>query len=76
MKRKHKTVLTLLELIKLLKSGRHQVLSKVSSRYIPSLRKLDEEANKFYARKDDLHEAAQYALRLTLTTLDILSKFH
>ena len=69
-KRKHKTVLTLSELNKLLKSGRHNMLSRLSSLSISSLRKLDEEANKFYDRKHDLYEAAlltrcytQHALR-------------
>ena len=46
-KRKHKTVLTLSELNKLLKFGRHNMLSRLSSLSISSLRKLDEEANKF-----------------------------
>ena len=50
-KRKHKTILSLSELNILLKSGRHQVLSKLSSLSISSLRKLDEQANKFYDRK-------------------------
>ena len=34
------------------------MLSKLSSLSISSLRKLDEEANKFYDRKHDLYEAA------------------
>ena len=69
-KRKHKTVLTLLELNKLLKFGRHNMLSRLSSLSISSLRILDENANKFYDRKHDLYEAAlltrcytQHALR-------------
>ena len=50
LKRKHKnkTFWTLTDLWKILKSGRHQMLSKLSSLSIASLRKLDEEANKFY----------------------------
>ena len=46
------------------------MLSKLSSLSISSLRKLNEEAIKFYNRKDDLYEAAllarcyiQHALR-------------
>ena len=46
------------------------MLSRLSSLSISSLRKLDEEANKFYDRKHDLYEAAlliscytQHALR-------------
>ena len=46
------------------------MLSKLASLYISSLRKLDDEANKFYDRKHDLYEAAlltrcytQHALR-------------
>ena len=34
------------------------MLSKLASLSISSLRKLDDEANKFYDRKHDLHEAA------------------
>ena len=52
------------------KSGRHQMLSKLSSLSITSLRKLDEEDNKFYDRKHDLYHTAlltrcytQHALR-------------
>ena len=63
----HKTVLSFFDLNILLNSGRHQMLSKLS---ISSLRKLDDEANKFYDRKHDLYEAAlltrchtQHALR-------------
>ena len=41
-KRKHKTILSLSELHILLKSGRHQMLSKLSSLSVSSLRKLDE----------------------------------
>ena len=69
-KRKHKTVLSLFDLNILLNSGRHQMLSKLVSLSISSLRKLDDEANKFYDRKHDLYEAAlltrcytQHALR-------------
>ena len=69
-KRKHKTVLSLFDLNILLNSGRHQMLSKLASLSISSLRKLDDEANKFYDRKHDLYEAAlltrcytQHALR-------------
>ena len=46
------------------------MLSKLVSLSVSSLRKLDDEANKFYDRKHDLYEAAlltrcytQYALR-------------
>ena len=42
----------------LLNSGRHQMLSKLASLSISSLRKLDDKANKFYDRKHDLYEAA------------------
>ena len=45
-RRKHEIILNLSELNILLKSGRHQVLSKLSSLSISSLRRLDEEANK------------------------------
>ena len=60
LKRKHiiKTFRTLADLCKILKSGRHQMLSKHSSLSIASLRKLDEEANKFYDRKHDFYQAA------------------
>ena len=47
-KHKNKTFWTLTDLWKILKSVRHQMLSKLSSLNIASLRKLDEEANKFY----------------------------
>ena len=57
-KQKNKTFWTLTELWKILKSGHHQMLSKLSSLNIASLRKLDEEANKFYDRKRDLYHAA------------------
>ena len=57
-KRKHKTVLSLFDLKILLNSGRHQMLSKLASLSVSSLRKLDDEANKFYDRKHDLYEAA------------------
>ena len=72
LKRKHKnkTFWTLTYLWKILKSGRHQMLSKISSLSIASLRKLDEEANKFYDGKHDLYHTAlltrcytQHALR-------------
>ena len=53
-KRKHKTVLTLFDLNIVLNFGRHQMLSKLASLSISSLRKLDDEANKFYDRKHDL----------------------
>ena len=46
------------------------MLSKLASLSVSSLRKLDDEANKFYDRKHDLYEAAlltrcytQHALR-------------
>ena len=60
LKRKHKnkTFWTLADLCKILKSGRHQMLSKLSSLSIASLRKLDEEANKFYDRKHDFYQTA------------------
>ena len=70
LKRKHrnKTFWTL-DLRKILKSGLHQMLSKLSSLSIASLHKLDE-ANKFYDRKHDLYHTAlltrcytQHALR-------------
>ena len=57
-KRKHKTVLSLFDLNILLYSGRHQMLSKLASLSISSLRKLDDEANKFYDREHDLYEAS------------------
>ena len=57
-KRKHKTALSLFDLNILLNSGRHQMLSKLASLSISSLRKLHDEANKFYDRKYDLYEAA------------------
>ena len=70
LKRKHKTVLSLFDLNILLNSGRHQMLSKLASLPVSSLRKLDDEANKFYDRKHNLYEAAlltrcytQHALR-------------
>ena len=69
-KRKRKTVLSLFNLNILLNSGRHQMISKLASQSISSLRKLHDEANKFYDRKPDLYEAAlltrcytQHALR-------------
>ena len=72
LKRKHKnkTFWTLTDLWKILKSGRHQMLSNLSSLSIASLRKLDEEVNKFYNSKHDLYHTAlltrcytQHALR-------------
>ena len=72
LKRKHKnkTFWTLKDLWKILKSGRHQLLSKLSSLSIASLHKLDEEPNKFYDRKHDFYHTAlltqcntQHALR-------------
>ena len=51
-KRKHKTVLSLFDLNILLNSGCHQMLSKLASLSISSLRKLDD------YRKHDLYEAA------------------
>ena len=56
-KRKHKTVLSLFDLNIFLNSGRHQMLSKLASLSVSSLRKLDGEANIFYDRKHDLYEA-------------------
>ena len=60
LKRKHKnkTFWKLTDLWKILKSGRHQMLSKLSSLSIASLRKLDEEVNKFYESKHDLYHTA------------------
>ena len=57
LKRKHKnkTFWTLTDVWKILKSGHHQMLSKLS---IASLRKLDEEVNKFYDGKHDLYHTA------------------
>ena len=57
-KRKHKTVLFLFDLNILLNSGRHQMLCKLASLCVSSVRKSDDEANKFYDRKHDLYEAA------------------
>ena len=57
-KRKHKTILSLFDLNFLLNSGRHQMLSKLASLSVSSLRKLDDEANKFNDRKHDLYEVA------------------
>ena len=64
-RRKHKIILNLSELNILLMSGRHQMLSKLSSLFISSLRRLDEEVNKFYDRKHDLYEAALLTRRYT-----------
>ena len=60
LKRKHKnkTFWTPADLWKILKSGRHQMLSKNSSLSIASLHKLDEEANIFYERKHDFYHTA------------------
>ena len=60
LKRKHKneTFWTLADLCKILKSGRHQMLSKLSSLSISSLRILDEEANKFHDRKHHFYQTA------------------
>ena len=71
LKRKHKkTFWTLTDLRKILKSGRHQMLSKLSSLSIASLRKLDEEANKFYDGKHDLYHTVQlFLLDVTLNML-------
>ena len=72
LKRKHKNKFfwTLTDLWKILKSGRHQMLSKLSSLSIASLCKLDEEVNKFFDSKHDLYHTAlltrcytQHALR-------------
>ena len=72
LKRKHKnkTFWTLADLWKILNSGRHQMLSKLFLLSIASLRKLDEEANKFHHRKHDFYHTAlltrcytQHALR-------------
>ena len=62
------------------------MLSKLSSLSISSLLKFDEEADKFYDRKDNLYELPFLdailnmrfvrTLILKLTKLDILSKFH
>ena len=72
LKRKHKNkiVWTLTNLCKILTSGGHQMLSKLSSLSSASLCLLDEEANKFYDRKHNLYQTAlltrcytQHALR-------------
>ena len=47
-KRKHKTILSLFDLNILLNSGRQQMISKLPSLSISSLRKLDDEAKKFW----------------------------
>ena len=57
-KNKNKTFWTLKDLWKILKSGRHQMLSNFSSLSIASLRKFDEEVNKFYDIKHDLYHTA------------------
>ena len=68
-KREHKTVLSLFDLKILLNSGRHQMLPKLASLSVSSLRKLDDEANKFYDRKHDLYEAALLTRCYTQHTL-------
>ena len=78
---------TLFDLNIFLNSGRQQMLSKLASLSISSLRKLDDEANKFYDRKHNLYEAAlltscytQHALRPNIDSeinlLDTSSKFN
>ena len=84
--KRKQTVLSLFDLNILLNSGRHQMFSKLASLSVSSLRKLDDEANKFYDRKHNLYEAALLTgcynmlfvltLILKLTTLDTSSKFH
>ena len=69
LKHKNKTFWTLTDLWKILKSGRHQMLSKLSSLSIASLRKLDEEANKFYDSKHDLYHTALLTRCYTQHTL-------
>ena len=89
LKRKHKnkTFWTLTDLWKILKSVRHQMLSKLSSLSIASLHKLDKEANKFYDSKHDLYHTAlltrcytQHALRPYIDSeinhIRLLSKYH
>ena len=88
-KRKHKTVLvlSLFDLNILLNSGRHQMLSKLASLSVSSLRKLDDEANKFYDKNMIcmkqlslldviLNILFVLTLILKLITLDTSSKFH
>ena len=70
-KRKNKTVWTLADLCKILKSGRHQMLSKLSSLSIASLYILDEEAYKFYARMIE-NTTSIKQLFLHDVTLDVL----
>ena len=53
-----KTVWTLADLYKIVKSGFHQMISKLSSLSSDSLRILDDEANKFYDRKYDFYQRA------------------
>ena len=67
-KHKNRTFWTLADLCKILKSVRHQMLSKLYSLSIVSLRKLDEEANKFYDRKHDFYQTA-FLLDVTLNML-------
>ena len=52
-KRKNTTVWTLADFCKILKSGRHQMLSKLSSLSIASLCTLDDVNNTFYDEKHD-----------------------
>ena len=52
---KNKTVWILTDLCKILKSGRHKMLSKLSSLSIASFCTLNEEADNFYDRKHDLY---------------------
>ena len=72
LKRKHKnkTFWTGADLCKILKSGSNSMLSKLSSLNIASLRKLNEEAYKYYDRKHEFYQTAlptqsytQHALR-------------
>ena len=86
-KRKHKTLLSLFDLNIPLNSGRHQMLSKLTSLSVSSLRKLDEEANKFLIENIIcmkqlslldviLNMLFVLTLILKLTTLDTSSNFH
>ena len=75
-KRKRKTALTLFDLNTLLNFGRHLMFSKLASLSISSLRKLDNEAYKFYGRRHILYEATlltrcytQHALLFVLTLI-------
>ena len=86
-KQKHTTVLSLFDLNILLNSGRHQMLSKLASLSVSSLRKLDDEANNFLIKNIIcmkqlslldviLNMLFVLTLILKLTTLDTSSKFH